>query len=907
MVCRRYLGESTATNSAWLILILEEKIMASFVYNHYRSDKVFDLAESQKQWYDYLQKKEFHDDLTKSLKSEGESYRKELQRNAELASKDMNALRQEFSQASERQLEAIHEQTRAISESADMICGTLDEGFSEVTGRLDDISAMLDWRLSAVEDQLRISNLLLGNITLLLRVPDFQKERQYYIEQGFKHYKNATLDSDIYEDALKNLLEAEIRETTDYVVLHRIGMIYLYADKEEILNLTKAEEYFRRAAKYAIVESNPDAQQTLNLLAGDTRQHLSAQATTPEAAKAVAAKAYFQAGVACYAQGKFDEALQLSSKAFSLMPTFLEAGFIGAKSLARLGKPGKSAEVLYPLIQTDRFYSIKTVSDADLATQPEVQTMLQQLRNNAIHEASEKIARIKQEILPDSQAKPFIPEIENLLSKKTYLDTLKALDELTKKRNWDTTLSIHYFKNDFPLKTTFLKHDGKLLFLQFSPDASILVTYSSDNKLRIWDSRTGELLHELDYERDDRSSSGKHSWFKGVFKSNHELLTNDITDGVQLWDTKVGKLIHRCSKQNFEIDGEVGIFQSFSPDGLMFFTRSKSGIVYLWETESFKIIRNLSDSFGQVLFIKFSPDSSMIVSADKNHGLRFWDTYSGELSYTISAKISESTGGITNKSRFSPDNTMFVLMTTPNGSKQVYNLMNGSLVLQLAGNNSFARQILELNSTSELIVTDLPKSDDKQVLISVDIITGKQTYELPESDYVRDVAFSHDDTLLITCDSIKEEIKFWDVTTGDLINTLKLKIQSERQPFVLSSDGRSLAIMMRDESVCLCQGQGSLLLSIEDFLDFEKQLEKQLFEKQQKTQQRKARNQVERRKQEQIHQIIKKADYEVLDQDKKWFGKNYSQAISLYEQSAKLGSNEARQKLTALKQRIGLS
>ncbi len=412
--------------------------MSSFVYNHYRSDKVFDFGESQKQWYDYLQKKEFHDDLTKSLKSEGESYRKELQRNAELASKDMNALRQEFSQASEQQLEAIHDQTRAITESAEMICGTLDEGFSEVSGKLDDICATLDWRLTAIEDQLRISNMLSENIALLLRIPDFQKERQYYIEQGLKHYKNARLDNDLYEDALKNLLEAEQRETTDYVVLHRIGMIYLYPfGKRELLNPPQAEAYFRRAAKYASVESNPDAIRTLNLLAGDTRQNLSEQSTTPEVAKEVAAKAYFEAGVSCYLQGKFSEAVELTSNAFSLLPSLLEASFLQAKSLALIGNGERSANVLRNLIKTEPFYSVKTVSDADLIARPEVRSMLQQLRDDAIRRASETLANIKREISSDSQVKPFLSGIEDLLSQKTYLDALKALNKLSEKKKWN--------------------------------------------------------------------------------------------------------------------------------------------------------------------------------------------------------------------------------------------------------------------------------------------------------------------------------------------------------------------------------------------------------------------------------------------------------------------------------------
>lgn len=461
--------------------------MASFVYNPYRSEKLFDVDAYTSEWWDYVQKKEFHDDLKGTLKSEANSYREDLRRNAELAGKDNEALRREFSDASERQVEAIHQQSQAIAESAKMIVGSLDNvtyaiesGFSEVSDRLDSLYVMLDWRLSVIEDQLKISNLLLENIALLLRVPDFQKERQYYIEQGFKHYKNAHLDEDLYNDALKNLLEAEERETTDYVVLHRIGMIYLYASKH--LDLAKAEDYFHRAAKYAIVESNPQAQQTLNILAGVVNQDLLTQATTPETAKAVAAKSYFQAGVACYAQGKFADAVELSGKAYSLLPSFLEAGFAQAKSLAVLGNGEESAKVLRRVIQAEPFYSVKAASDTDFAPRNEIYLMLFELRNDAVHQALERFNKIKDGVKLSSQLKSIILNTEDLIQKNTYIDAVKALDELTRKYNLDE-LTRKYkwqlkpiphevleekFYSNYPNAKKLLKADRRNLFKEFT-------------------------------------------------------------------------------------------------------------------------------------------------------------------------------------------------------------------------------------------------------------------------------------------------------------------------------------------------------------------------------------------------------------------------------------------------------
>lgn len=408
MFWERYLGESTTTNSAELILLFWGKFMASFVYNAYKN------AGSQNQWYDYLQKKEFHDDLTKTFQAGAKSIRDSIS-------------------------DSTFEIVGSLDEGFGDITRILDSGFSKVSNQMENLGIMLDWRLSEVIDQLRVSNLLQENIALLLRVPDFQKERQYFIEQGFKHYENVRIDADLYEDALKNLLEAEKRETTDYVVLHRIGMIYLYANKKEIFNPEKAEAYFRRAAKYAIVESNPAAQRTLNILAGNVGQNLSTQETMPKAAKSVAAKSYFQAGVSCYAQGKFSESIELCEKAFSLSPYFLEAGFLQSKSLAALGNGEKSAEILRGIIETKRFYAVKTASDDDLATKPEVQSMLKQLRDSAVLKASEKLDNLRKENINHPQFTAILSKAESFIQKNTFLDALSALDELAKKHTWEAS------------------------------------------------------------------------------------------------------------------------------------------------------------------------------------------------------------------------------------------------------------------------------------------------------------------------------------------------------------------------------------------------------------------------------------------------------------------------------------
>jgi uncharacterized protein (TIGR02145 family) len=140
-------------------------------------------------------------------------------------------------------------------------------GMDLLQNKLSDISSELNFLNRNNEiliEQQKLSNLLLQNISELLRVPDSEKERQHAIELGIKFFVNAKKDADLYDDALKYLLKAEEIYEEDYFVLHRLGLIYLHVIKH--IDIQKAHDYFERAAKYASVESDPEAIRSANAL-----------------------------------------------------------------------------------------------------------------------------------------------------------------------------------------------------------------------------------------------------------------------------------------------------------------------------------------------------------------------------------------------------------------------------------------------------------------------------------------------------------------------------------------------------------------------------------------------------------------------------------------------------------------
>jgi RNA polymerase sigma factor (sigma-70 family) len=210
----------------------------------------------------------------------------------------------------------------------------------------------------------------------------------------------------------------------------------------------------------------------------------------------------------------------------------------------------------------------------------------------------------------------------------------------------------------------------------FTSEGRKLISWGSDNTVRVWEAHSGKELHQL-----DGKEFGSKNWHISGFSPDGKLLAVSIwiDNGQQsilnLWNLETGKEVRQRAYPNngaaFSPDGKIlAIAEAnpnqssrivlvdvesgkelaaspskkgsmyalvFAPDGKTLASgesgQSKSGpCIRLWEVRSMKEIRAtspLSGPYNSVSQLAFSPDGKTLISRSSENHVRLWDVASG--------------------------------------------------------------------------------------------------------------------------------------------------------------------------------------------------------------------------------------------------------------------------------------
>lgn len=206
----------------------------------------------------------------------------------------------------------------------------------------------------------------------------------------------------------------------------------------------------------------------------------------------------------------------------------------------------------------------------------------------------------------------------------------------------DKTIKLWNFEREEEMATIEGHSDG-VMDLDFSPDGQVLASCANmafgDGIIKLWNVKTQKLIKAL----------GRSPWSLRVSSiafspDGTTLASGDIFADVKLWYLDKKTKFHTLKKHGWDVWSLV-----FSSDGNTLVSGGMDGAIQVWNWRSKKLLRTLNrpsdlleslvawfdSSVGLVCSVAITPDSKTVASGDSDGLIKLWDIDSGRLLRTL--------------------------------------------------------------------------------------------------------------------------------------------------------------------------------------------------------------------------------------------------------------------------------
>jgi len=370
---------------------------------------------------------------------------------------------------------------------------------------------------------------------------------------------------------------------------------------------------------------------------------------------------------------------------------------------------------------------------------------------------------------------------------------------------WDTRSGDEIVSTD--------RHPGRVVSVSFSPDNKSVLTASQNGLVKVWNARTGEETLQIEVGLSQLKSA--------LYDPDSEQIISLCNNKVELWDAKTGE-----KRKTIDHPHQNSVsFAQFSPDGYIVTSGStgKASEVKYWSAQSgVDSTTLLSGHESIVTCVDTFENGKRIVSGSWDESIRVWDAQVGTVLRSISKPSrKEVTGGCLISS-----NNHFVA-TYERIGVSVWNLETGEESLNFSALgpagvscSSDGKRIVTAGRATEiwdgktgerllqlqekrLRSVGMSKdgsrvvSSDKEGLTVWDAQTGAKLLSLKGFVFaVAAICISPDGSRIVAAEG--DTIIVWDAQSGEEL--LKLKGHSSIRCLCFSSDGKRIFSGSSDET-----------------------------------------------------------------------------------------------------------
>jgi WD40 repeat protein len=324
-----------------------------------------------------------------------------------------------------------------------------------------------------------------------------------------------------------------------------------------------------------------------------------------------------------------------------------------------------------------------------------------------------------------------------------------------------------------------------------SPDGKWLITASQDGSVRIWSMETGvEKARLITYDDNEWLAMTPHGYYAASAKGDQYLnarVGNTVT-GID----KYRKTFNRADIVQARLSNSARMAShrenitsvAVNPAGTQIASVALDKTIKIWDMESGKELRSISNIGGSVNAVSWSPDGKTLIHGAEDKTVRIWDAETGKAVRTINGH-----SDYVNEARYSPDGKRIASCADDKLIK-IWDAKSGKEQRTLTGHTDLVTVIAWSPNGKQLA----SGSDAQEKTIRIwDANNGKILQTIPnQGGRIVALTYSPDGKKIASSVVEDKAIKIWDSETGRLIKSIPIENSGGVYSLAWSPDGKQL-------------------------------------------------------------------------------------------------------------------